>query len=105
MASVAGHGSGGAAAAAAGSVRRVTLARGSDGSVGIRFKRPQGATVGPVEVTSVLPNSAAHMSGQLRAGDLIGAIDGQDVSTLDDAAVVALFRGAPLTPYTLRLLR
>ena len=88
-----------------GSLRTVTLARGSDGSVGIRFKRPQGATVGPIQVTSVLPNSAAKMSGQLRAGDLIGAIDGQDVSTLDDAAVVALFRGAPLTPYTLRLLR
>jgi hypothetical protein len=89
----------------AGVVRTVTLARGSDGSVGIRFKRPEGALFGPIQVTSVLPNSAALMSGQLRTGDLIGAIDGQDVSMLDDSAVVALFRGAPSTPYTLRLWR
>jgi hypothetical protein len=116
------HGSGGASSTSAvhaarcidsafdagiqlGSARTVTLERGSDGSVGIRFKRPEGATVGPIQVMSVLPNSAAKMSGQLRAGDLIGAIDGQDVSTLDDAAVVALFRGAPSTRYTLRLSR
>lgn len=86
-----------------GSVRNVTLARGTDGSVGIRFKRPEGVTVGPIEVTSVLPNSAAERSGQLRAGYFFCAIDAHDVSNLDDKAVVELFRGAPSTTYTLSL--
>ena len=86
-----------------GSVRNVTLARGTDGSVGIRFKRPEGVTVGPIEVTSVLPNSAAERSGQLRAGYFFRAIDEHDVSNLDDKAVVELFRGAPSTTYTLSL--
>jgi hypothetical protein len=86
-----------------GSVRTVTLARGTNGSVGIRFKRPEGATVGPIAVMSVLPNSAAEMSGQLRAGDFFTAIDGQEVSNLDDSAVVELFRGSPSTTYTLSL--
>ena len=83
--------------------RTVTLARGTNGSVGIRFKRPEGATVGPIEVMSVLPNSAAEMSGQLRAGDFFTAIDGQEVSNLDDSSVVELFRGSPSTTYTLSL--
>ena len=71
--------------------------------MGIRFKRPEGAISGPIEVTSVLPNSAAERSGQLRAGDFFCAIDGQDVSTFDDKAVAGLFRGAPSTTYTLSL--
>jgi hypothetical protein len=83
--------------------RNVTLARGTDGSAGIRFKRPQGTTIGPSEVRGVLPNSEAERSGLLRAGDFFFAIDGCDVSKLDDKAIAALFRGVPSTTYTLSL--
>jgi hypothetical protein len=83
--------------------RNLTLARGTDGSAGIRFKRPQGTTIGPSEVREVLPNSEAERSGLLRAGDFFFAIDGRGVSNLDDKEIASLFRGAPSTTYTLSL--
>jgi hypothetical protein len=81
----------------------VTIVRAVDGSVGMRFLRPQGATCGPFQVSSMVPNSAAERSGAIQVGDCFCAVDGRDVSTLDDAAVAGLLRGVPLAAFTLSL--
>ena len=81
----------------------VTIVRAVDGSVGLRFLRPKGATCGPFQVSSLVPNGAAERSGGIKVGDCFYAVDGRDVSTLDDAAVAGLLRGVPSAAFTLSL--
>ena len=81
--------------------RTVAIVRADDGSVGLRFLRRGDATSRPFRVTRLVPQSAAEQSGVVMAGDHFRAVDGRDVTALDDAAVAALFRGAPGTPCTL----
>ena len=75
--------------------RTIAIARARDGSVGLRFVRPVGRAAGPCEVTIVTPGGAAQRSGLIWPGDLIYAVDGAEVASLDDEAVSALFRGKP----------
>lgn len=39
----------------------------------------------------------------MKKGDLLCEVDGRDVSTLDDNSVANLFRGAPASPFKLRI--
>jgi len=84
-------------------VRTAEIVRADDGSVGVRFLRSGGATAGPFEVTSLVPQGAAERSGAVEVGDHFRAVNGRDVTALDDAAVAGLFRGAPGTTLTLLL--
>lgn len=81
----------------------VTILRADDGSVGLRFLRPQGETSGPLLVTSLVPKSAVERSGNVKVGDWFCAVDGHDVSTMDDATVAGHLRGAPSAAFTLSL--
>ena len=83
-------------------VRTAVIVRAEDGSVGLSFMRFGGATAGPFVVTRLVPQSAAERSQAVEVGDHFRAVDGRDVTALDDAAVAGLFRGAPGT--TLELL-
>ncbi len=83
-------------------VRTAVIVRADDGSVGLSFLRSGGASAGPFEVTRLVPQSAAERSRAVEVGDHFRAVDGRDVTALDDAAVAGLFRGAPGT--TLKLL-
>ncbi|MGB1594046.1 MAG: PDZ domain-containing protein [Promethearchaeia archaeon] len=56
-----------------------------------------------VQVTGLVPGGAAERSEAVKPGDLFNAVDGKDVTTLTDAQVAALCRGAPNTPLTLTL--
>jgi hypothetical protein len=113
---------------AQGVANEVTIVRAEDGSVGLRFLRPNAAASGPfevtrtpsaapgrgqgpaaltlagVQVTGLVPNSPAERSGAVRKGDLLCEVDGHDVSMLDEASVANLFRGAPSSPFALRIL-
>ena len=93
----------GVAEAGGDGTRTVAIVRADDGSVGLRFLRRGDANAGPFRVASLVPQSAAEQSGVVKAGDHFRAVDGHDVTTLDDAAVAALFRGAPRTRCTLVL--
>jgi len=84
-------------------LRTAVIVRAEDGSVGLSFLRSGGATAGPFEVTRLVPQSAAERSRAVEVGDHFRAVDGRDVTALDDAAVAGLFRGAPGTTLTLLL--
>ena len=85
--------------------RTVRFIRASDGSVGLRFLRPDRRTDGPCEVTSLVKGGAAEHSGLIRPGDAICAVDGTDLSQLDDHSISALFRGRPWAEIELSLCR
>jgi hypothetical protein len=55
--------SGAAAAAAAGPGPTLKIERGSGGSVGLRFRRPQGRAAGPFEIIAIEPHGPAALSG------------------------------------------
>jgi hypothetical protein len=84
-------------------VRTALIVRADDGTVGLRFLRSGGATAGPFEVTRLVPQGAAERSGAVEVGEYFRAVNGWDVTALDDAAVAGLFRGAPGTTLTLLL--
>jgi thiol-disulfide isomerase/thioredoxin len=84
-------------------VRTAVILRADDGSVGLRFLRSGGATAGPFEITRIVPQGAAERSGAVEVGDHFRAVNGRDVTALDDDAVAGLFRGAPGTTLTLLL--
>ncbi len=79
------------------------IVRADDGSVGVRFLRSGGATAAPFEVTRLVPQGTDEQSGAVEIGDHFRAVNGRDVTALDDAAVAGLFRGAPGTTLTLLL--
>jgi ankyrin repeat protein len=84
-------------------VRTALIVRADDGTVGLRFLRSGGATAGPFQVTRLVPQGAAERSGAVEVGEHFRAVNGWDVTALDDAAVAGLFRGAPGTTLTLLL--
>ena len=72
--------------------KTVTIVRDAlDGSVGLRFRRPGKASSGAYQVVGIKAGSAAQRANQtlpcIEVGDHFWAVDGQDVSALDDAAV------------------
>jgi hypothetical protein len=84
-------------------VRTAVIMRGDKGSVGLRFLRSGGATAGPYEVTFLVPQGAAERSRVVEVGNHFRAVNGHDVTALDDTAVAGLCRGAPGTTLTLLL--
>ena len=93
-------------AASMGKIREmsaVSIKRDGDGRVGLWFQRPNGASSGPFEITSLVPEGAADQSRVVKVGDMFSAVNGQDVCALSDAAVAALFKGPPSVSLTLNL--
>ena len=93
-------------AASMGKIREmsaVSIKRDGDGRVGLWFERPNGASSGPFEITSLVPEGAADQSRVVKVGDMFSAVNGQDVCALSDAAVAALFKGPPSVSLTLNL--
>ena len=77
------------------------IVRGSNGSVGLTFKRPKGCETGPFEVVNVVPAGAASFSG-IKVGTFFDAVDGVNVSALTNQEVTVLVKGKPSTPLELR---
>ena len=73
----------------------ISIMRAQDGSVGLKFARPVGVKTGPFEVTRLVPGSAAHLSGVVRAGNFFCAVNGRDVCALTSEDVKVLFFGPP----------
>ena len=76
------------------------IVRGSNGSVGLTFKRPKGCETGPFEVVNVVPAGAASFSG-IKVGTFFDAVDGVNVSALTNQEVAVLVKGKPSTPLEL----
>ena len=72
------------------------IVRGSNGSVGLTFKRPQGSETGPFEVVHVVPAGAASFSG-IKVGTFFDAVGGVSVCALTNQEVAALIKGKPST--------
>ena len=81
----------------------VSITRNGDGRVGLWFQRPNGASSGPFEITSLVPEGAADQGRVVQVGDMFSAVNGQDVCALSDAAVAALCKGPPSVSLTLSL--
>ncbi len=85
-------------------MRNVTIIRAADGSVGLRFLRPNKTTNGPFEVTELVSNGAAERNGGVQVGDTILGVNGRDISCLSAADVALLVRGQPATALELAIL-
>jgi hypothetical protein len=78
------------------------IVRGSNGSVGLTFKRPHGSETGPFEVVHVVPAGAASFSG-IKVGTFFDAVGGVSVCALTNQEVAALIKGKPSTPVELSI--
>ena len=81
----------------------VSIKRDREGRVGLYFLRPNRASSGPFEITSLVPRGAADQSRAVQVADMFSAVNGQDVSSLSDAAVAVLCKGPPSVSLTLSL--
>ena len=80
--------------------RRVTIVRGENGGLGIKFARESADIEAPYTMMSA---GAAEKSGLLDAGERIVAVDATSVAPLRVEDVAALVRGSPNTPVTLTI--
>ena len=75
----------------------VTLQRGKQGTVGLRFFRREGVTEGPFHVFEFAPGSPAQQCGRISVGDRMLEIDGRSVLRLGMNETSALLKGAPFS--------
>ena len=83
--------------------RQVTLVRGDNGGLQMRYFRRSATLYEPYTVIEMTQGGAAASSGLVRRGDLITQVNGHFVSHLSVDEVRSLILGVPHTPVTLTL--
>ena len=83
--------------------RTVELSRDEHGKLGMLFRRLNNARLGPIRIVQITPGSPVDKCPSLQLGDVFFAVNGQDITTLDNCVVSALFQGRAHDRITLHL--
>jgi hypothetical protein len=73
--------------------RTVELSRDEHGKLGMGFRRLNNARSGPIRIVQIAPGSPVDESPFLEVGDVFFAVNGQDITMLDNCEVSALIQG------------